>query len=1043
MVSLHLKKHGGDAKRSLAAIPAGRSTREGLAQVRDADVEASIAHLGPAATHVDGDGDRTAAYSVGAATSDGQRFRVLRPHARGGLGAVFVALDSELHREVALKQILEKHADDPISRQRFLLEAEVTGGLEHPGIVPVYGLGTYGDGRPYYAMRFVEGDSLKEAIANFHGEAALKRDAEWRSLELRKLLRQFLDVCNAIEYAHSRGVLHRDIKPGNVIVGKHGETLVVDWGLAKAQGRDVAGESAGERPFLPSSASGSTDTLPGMALGTPSYMSPEQSRGELERLGPRSDVYSLGATLNCLLTGKPPVETGNVGEILRAVQRGDFPPPRKLDASIDKALEAICKKAMALEPNDRYVSCKALADDIERWMADQPVTAWKKPWTRSAVRWLSRNRTIVTGAAAAMVMALVGLGAVSGVQAQANGKLRKTNDALFAANIRVGQANAELKDANDETTRANQELTAANLRERQRFDLAMDAIKLFHGEISADLLLKQRNFEKLRKKLLGAAAEFYGRLEGLLKDRNDRESQVALGRAYEELGAPTVDIGNSKDAAAVFQKAIQVRRALAAESGSDDAIKLDLARNIRTSGFLLEGISDRPAAMAAYEESLNLVKTLKPTAGMTAPPYRVQAQATHSIGWLFHAMGREEDAVRWLRQSNDILEKGIASSPRQPGSVPDKESHLFLVNTFNALSGPLGAVGRTSESFKDQERALEISRQLAEADPDDPLIMNSQAVTYFNIGGLYRSMARPAEALSAFRTGLNLFDKLVEEYPAIVEYRRFQARCLNGCGDSLEELGQPAEALAYFQRARSAWKKVVDDNPARYAEPLELASTHNRIGWLFFGMGHMTEALEQYDEAKAIFRKLIDTFPPQLVPRTRSELSNVLINIAEIRRRQGRLAEARASCDEAVAIREAVINEFPEVLGYRVRLGECLMRSGQVRLASGDVPGAAADWRSAIEFYEKLGYRVGELATFEAGCHALLSSIAGKSGSGVSADDGRLEAERAMAILRPLVAGGYHAPELKNESCLEPLRSRPDFQRMMMDVVFPNDAFAR
>ena len=224
---------------------------------------------------------------------------------------------------MALKQILDQHADDPVSRQRFLLEAEVTGGLEHPGIVPVYGLGTYGDGRPYYAMRFIRGDSLKEAIERFHADEGLKTDPGRRSLELQKLLRRFLDVCNAVGYAHSRGVLHRDIKPGNVIVGRHGETLVVDWGLAKATG-PVRARLAGERTLAPSSASGSAETLPGSALGTPAYMSPEQARGELDRLGPRSDVYSLGATLYCLLTGKPPLE-GDVGDVLRKVAGGRCP----------------------------------------------------------------------------------------------------------------------------------------------------------------------------------------------------------------------------------------------------------------------------------------------------------------------------------------------------------------------------------------------------------------------------------------------------------------------------------------------------------------------------------------------------------------------------------------------------------------------------------------------------------------------------------------------------------------------------------------------
>src|SRR5262249_48329377 len=172
MVGLHLKKHGGDAAQSLAAIPAGRSIRESLAALGDPAIEHTLTQL---ATGAEGDADRTASYAFGTATADGQRFRVLRPHACGGLGAVFVPLDCELHREVALKQILDEHADDPISRARFLREAEITGGLEHPGIVPVYGLGTYDGGRPYYAMRFIKGDSLKEAIDRFLVDETLKR----------------------------------------------------------------------------------------------------------------------------------------------------------------------------------------------------------------------------------------------------------------------------------------------------------------------------------------------------------------------------------------------------------------------------------------------------------------------------------------------------------------------------------------------------------------------------------------------------------------------------------------------------------------------------------------------------------------------------------------------------------------------------------------------------------------------------------------------------------------------------------------------------
>ena len=187
---------------------------------------------------------------------------------------------------MAIKQILDSHVDDPISRARFLLEAEVTGGLEHPGIVPVYSLGTYEDGRPYYAMRFIRGNSLKAAIGQFHGDAKLKSDPGRRSLELRKLLRRFTDVCNAMDYAHNRGVLHRDIKPSNIIVGEYGETLVVDWGLAKPLGQVEPGLRSGELPLVLSGTGGSTETLPGSATGHAGLHEPGAGRAATSNAGP-------------------------------------------------------------------------------------------------------------------------------------------------------------------------------------------------------------------------------------------------------------------------------------------------------------------------------------------------------------------------------------------------------------------------------------------------------------------------------------------------------------------------------------------------------------------------------------------------------------------------------------------------------------------------------------------------------------------------------------------------------------------------------------
>jgi serine/threonine protein kinase len=163
----------------------------------------------------------------------GLRFRILRPHDEGGQGDVFIARDEELDREVALKEIKPDFVHDEQYRGRFILEAKITGGLEHPGIVPVYSLGRHVDGRPFYAMRFIKGETLNHALRRFHDADQQLRDPSERSLAFRGLLRRFLDVCNAVAYAHSRGVIHRDLKPGNIMLGRYGETLLVDWGLAK------------------------------------------------------------------------------------------------------------------------------------------------------------------------------------------------------------------------------------------------------------------------------------------------------------------------------------------------------------------------------------------------------------------------------------------------------------------------------------------------------------------------------------------------------------------------------------------------------------------------------------------------------------------------------------------------------------------------------------------------------------------------------------------------------------------------------------------
>jgi tRNA A-37 threonylcarbamoyl transferase component Bud32 len=388
LVCKHLEKHGHDPQRSLAAACSVRPSRQDLQHIADVDVQASLAQLAAARPALDPE-----ATCPEMASPAAQRFRILRPHAKGGLGQVFVACDEELCREVALKEIQAQHADNPESRARFLLEAQITGRLEHPGVVPVYGLGRYAEGRPFYAMRLIEGGSLREAINDLHQGDRPIRYSGADSLAVRDLLSRFVSVCKTVAYAHSRGVIHRDLKPGNIMLGRFGETLVVDWGLAKTLAESAAVAPGGREPLRRLRPEQDfAETRAGAVLGTPAYMSPEQAAGRVELLGPASDIYSLGATLYAILTGQAPYGDADYRSVLEQARAGQWLPPRQVKATVPQALERICAKAMAFRPRDRHPTALALAVDVERWLATGGTDRALPPWAFGLHGWLGRRR---------------------------------------------------------------------------------------------------------------------------------------------------------------------------------------------------------------------------------------------------------------------------------------------------------------------------------------------------------------------------------------------------------------------------------------------------------------------------------------------------------------------------------------------------------------------------------------------------------------------------------------------------------------------------
>jgi serine/threonine protein kinase len=321
------------------------------------------------------------------------RYHPIRLHAQGGLGEVHIAADTELHRDVALKRIQPGHAEDSEACRRFVREAETTAQLQHPGVVPVYGLVRDSNGQPWYAMRFIEGQSLQDAIVSFHRAAWPSRGSSEFRLALRELLSRFVAVCQTLAYAHSRGVIHRDLKPENIMLGRFGETLVVDWGLARPFGEKQR-VAATEEPqaVRPSREPDEPVTREGAVVGTPAFMSPEQAAGQVDLLGPASDIYSLGAILYILLTGQRPFQADHLAALLSKVQAGKFPSPRQRNGSVPRALESICLKAMALLPENRYRTAQDLAVDIVRWLSDEPVSVHREPLRVRLWRWERRHQ---------------------------------------------------------------------------------------------------------------------------------------------------------------------------------------------------------------------------------------------------------------------------------------------------------------------------------------------------------------------------------------------------------------------------------------------------------------------------------------------------------------------------------------------------------------------------------------------------------------------------------------------------------------------------
>ncbi len=333
------------------------------------------------------------------------RYEQFRYLTKGGLGEIFIARDEEFGRDVILKFIRRSREANPNNQVRFRVEGKIAARLEHPGVVPIYGMGQATDGRQFLVMRLINGEPFSDAIRQFHQNSETSYVADTKGVHLRQLLGRFVSVCNTIAYSNNRCVLHRDIKPDNILLGRYNETLVVDWGIAVIIERDDDAMATGESTFFVHPEETWTKKK-AEVIGTPGYMSPEQAKGDVD-LTPASDVFSLGATLYELLTGVRPFQGSSAREVLHRTKTADLINPRRLNPQIPAALDSICLRALQHEPHHRYGTAKDLADDVERWLSNQPVHAHPESTIRQCQRWLRKHQSLAQAVAMATLTVVI------------------------------------------------------------------------------------------------------------------------------------------------------------------------------------------------------------------------------------------------------------------------------------------------------------------------------------------------------------------------------------------------------------------------------------------------------------------------------------------------------------------------------------------------------------------------------------------------------------------------------------------------------------
>jgi serine/threonine protein kinase len=812
-------------------------------------------------------------------------YRIVREIGRGGMGIVYLAEQVSLGRPVALKVLPFAAALDRKQLSRFKTEAQAAAQLHHTNIVPVHAVGCE-QGVHFYAMQFIEGQTLAAIIRELrhlaghaHGEADREEPTRpqstiasrtppgtvlstERSIRSQAFLRMAatlgIQAAQALEHAHQEGVVHRDIKPANLLVDARGNLWVTDFGLAQVQ-------------------TDSRLTLSGDLVGTLRYMSPEQALAQREQIDHRTDIYSLGATLYELLTLEPVFHGQDRQELLRQIAFEEPRPPQRLNRALPGELETIVLKALAKSPEERYASAQELADDLARFLKDEPVRARRPTLARRLQKWSRRHQGIVVTAGVSLLLLLcTALAALATGYLLVRRERDQKDDALIQLRLEKDRADANL-------ARAKQ------------------AVKDYLTQTADNPELKAANFHDLRKRLLSTAVPFYE--EFTRQKQDDSRSAEEQADAYQRLANIRAEIGERKQAVVDYEQARAIFARLESEAPSDPQRRLALAQSDILLGWHLFLLGRHADAEAADRRAVRVLEQLVALAP-DVPVYRRDlASASHNLGYLLLEVGRQAEGEAGYHRTQILLEELVAQFPQE------SDYRRRLAGSYNNLCIVLGQSGRAREGLVPLRKSLALKEKLVEESPEVALRREELAGGYNNLGWLLGEAGEQAEAEAAFRKALAIHEKLAADFPAVLLYSQEVGRDYHNFSWLLGKLGRTAEAEEAVRKALAVKEKLATDPRATPRHQQDLANSYDKWGTLLRELGRRGEAEAALRKALALQEKLVADSPA--VALYRKELAKTCHDLGNVLGELARREEAEAAYDKAFGLYEKLAKEFP------------------------------------------------------------------------------------------------------------------------------------